>query len=223
MSKGLLIVVSGFTGSGKGTVLQKLTEMAPEKYTRCITMTTRTMRPGEQDGIDYIFCSKEEFKRLLDQQKILEWTCYAGNFYGTSKETINTLLKSGKNVLIILNTEGGLYVKKEFPEAVLVFITPPSMAELEKRRVDRGTETEKEYKKRTEEIRKELRDMRAYDYILVNEDAWACAKELDTVAAIEGKNVMAKSKLIKNLEEEYEAEMQIEKEQKDKQKAKCCA
>ena len=69
MSKGLLIVVSGFTGSGKGTVLQKLTEMAPEKYTRCITMTTRAMRPGEQDGIDYIFCSKEEFKRLLDQQK----------------------------------------------------------------------------------------------------------------------------------------------------------
>ena len=122
-----------------------------------------------------------------------------------------------------MNTEGGLYVKKEFPEAVLVFITPPSMAELEKRRVDRGTETEKEYKKRTEEIRKELRDMRAYDYILVNEDAWACAKELDTVAAIEGKNVMAKSKLIKNLEKEYEAEMQTEKEQKDEQKAKCCA
>ena len=103
-------------------------------------------------------------------------------------------MKSGKNVLIILNTEGGLYVKKEFPEAVLVFITPPSMAELEKRRVDRGTETEKEYKKRTKEIQKELRDMRAYDYILVNEDAWACAKELDTVCGNRRKECNGKIK-----------------------------
>lgn len=169
VKKGILFVLSGPSGVGKGTVREQLfTEITDLKYS--ISMTTRNMRPGEVHGVDYFFKTHEEFEALIKQNKMLEHAQYVDNYYGTPKDYVEETLASGQDVLLEIEVQGALQVQENFPEAVFVFLAPPSLDELEKRIVNRGTESEELVLNRLNEAKKELSMMDKYDYVVVNDD-----------------------------------------------------
>ncbi len=163
-----LFVLSGSSGVGKGTVLKGFLEKNPD-FMLSISCTTRKPRPGEIDGVNYFFISKEEFETCIQENKFLEWAEFAGNFYGTKKKYINQCLEEGKNVILEIDTQGALQVKKQMPEAVLIFICPPSFEALENRLRGRHTEDEATIQKRLEEVKKELERAEKFDYKIVND------------------------------------------------------
>ena len=176
---GILTVVSGFSGSGKGTVLKSLLSRH-EEYWLSISATTRSPRPGEQNGREYFFILKKEFERLIRSDQLLEFAQYVDNYYGTPLPYVREKLEQGRDVILEIEMQGARQVKKRFPEAVLVFITPPSMEELEHRLVSRGTERAEVIRDRLMQASLEALAMKEYDYILVNESGRAddCAERL---------------------------------------------
>ena len=177
--KGIRTVVSGFSGSGKGTVM-KLLLSKHEEYALSISATTRSPRPGEEHGREYFFHTREEFKSFIENDQLLEYAEYVGNFYGTPLPYVKSQLKEGRDVILEIEMQGALKVKRRIPDAVLVFITPPSMEELERRLIGRNTETMEVIKGRLAQAIAEARAMHDYDYILVNENdrAEECAERL---------------------------------------------
>lgn len=163
-----LFVISGSSGVGKGTVLKGFLEKNPD-FMLSISCTTRAPRKGEIDGVNYFFISKDEFQNCIDNDKFLEWAEFAGNFYGTKKKYINQCLEEGKNVILEIDTQGALQVKKQMPEAVLIFIAPPSLEELEARLRGRHTEDEATIQKRLEQVRAEIKRSENFDYRIVND------------------------------------------------------
>lgn len=163
-----LFVLSGSSGVGKGTVLKGFLKRNPD-FMLSISCTTRKPRPGEVDGINYFFTTQEEFKNCIENNKFLEWAEFAGNFYGTKKKYINQCLEEGKNVILEIDTQGALQVKKQMPEAVLIFIAPPSLEELEARLRGRHTEDEATIQKRLEQVRTEIKRSENFDYRIVND------------------------------------------------------
>ena len=140
MSKGILVVVSGFSGAGKGTVMKRLLEKYND-YALSISVTTRNPRPGEEDGREYFFRTKEEFEKLIKEDALIEYAQYVENYYGTPRSYVEEQLQAGKNVILEIEIQGAMKVKEKIPEALLVFVTPPTVEELEKRLKGRGTET----------------------------------------------------------------------------------
>ncbi|MBQ4561498.1 MAG: guanylate kinase [Clostridia bacterium] len=169
MAKGLLTVVSGPSGSGKGTVLGRVFEKS-EGFVYSISATTRAPRPGEVDGVQYHFKTKEEFESLISEDKVVEYTTYAGNYYGTLRPVVEKDLCEGKNVILEIEVDGAMQIKKKFPDAVLVLIVPPDYATLEARLRGRGTNTEEDILRRLERSREELKLFNNYDYLIINED-----------------------------------------------------
>lgn len=169
MAKGLLIVVSGPSGAGKGTVLGKVFERSKD-FVYSVSATTRAPRPGEVDGVQYHFKTKEEFERLISEDKVVEYTTYAGNYYGTLRPVIEKDLKQGKNVILEIEVDGAMQIKKKFPEAVLVLIVPPDFKTLEARLRGRGTNTEEDILNRLARASEELKIFDRYDYLIINED-----------------------------------------------------
>ncbi len=167
MNQGIIMVVSGPAGSGKGTVCKMLYESGD--FCRSVSRTTRAPRPGEVDGIDYSYISREEFLSLLAEGDFLEHNSYCGNFYGTPKSAAERIIASGKNILLEIDVNGARQVKEKCPEAVLVMLLPPSFAEQERRLRHRGTETEEIIQKRLEQTREELKYLDLYDYIVYNQ------------------------------------------------------
>ena len=163
-----LFVLSGSSGVGKGTVLKGFLEKNPD-FMLSISCTSKKPRTGEVDGVNYFFISKEEFETCIQENKFLEWAEFAGNFYGTKKKYINQCLEEGKNVILEIDTQGALQVKKQMPEAVLIFICPPSFEALENRLRGRHTEDEATIQKRLEEVKKELERAEKFDYKIVND------------------------------------------------------
>ena len=139
MSKGILVVVSGFSGAGKGTVMKRLLEKYND-YALSISVTTRNPRPGEEDGREYFFRTKEEFEKLIKEDALIEYAQYVENYYGTPRSYVEEQLQAGKNVILEIEIQGAMKVKEKIPEALLVFVTPPTVEELEKRFKVRGTE-----------------------------------------------------------------------------------
>lgn len=167
--EGILFVLSGPSGVGKGTVRQRLFERTNNlKYS--ISATTRAMRPGEKDGVDYFFKSKSEFKRLIDQNKLLEYAQYVNNYYGTPRKYVKETLASGHDVFLEIEVQGALQVKQNFPEGVFIFLFPPSLEELKKRITSRGTESEDLVSHRLQKANQEINMMDYYDYVVVNDD-----------------------------------------------------
>src|SRR5699024_3379789 len=167
--EGSLFVLSGPSGVGKGTVRQRLFERTNNlKYS--ISATTRPMRPGEKDGVDYFFKSKSEFKRLIDQNKLLEYAQYVNNYYGTPRKYVKETLASGHDVFLEIEVQGALQVKQNFPEGVFIFLFPPSLEELKKRITSRGTESEDLVSHRLQKANQEINMMDYYDYVVVNDD-----------------------------------------------------
>ena len=138
--KGILIVVSGFSGAGKGTLMKELVRTY-ENYALSVSMTTRSPRPGEEEGKEYFFVSEEEFKEKLEQDGLIEYANYCGNYYGTPREYVERQLEKGKDVILEIEIQGALKIKEKFPTALLIFVMPPDAAELKKRLEGRGTES----------------------------------------------------------------------------------
>lgn len=177
-----LYVISGSSGVGKGTVLKGFMEKHPE-FMLSISCTTRKPRAGEADGVNYFFLSQEDFKRCIEEDKFLEWAEFAGNFYGTKKKYIQQCLSDGMNVILEIETNGALQVKKKMPEAVLIFIAPPSLEALENRLRGRHTEDEATIQKRLKEVKKELECAKQYDYRVINDDLENAIAELEKIIA----------------------------------------
>lgn len=175
-----LFVLSGSSGVGKGTVLKGFLEKNPN-FMLSISCTTRAPRPGEIDGVNYFFISQEEFKNCIENNKFLEWAEFAGNFYGTKKKYINQCLSEGKDIILEIDTQGALQVKKQMPEAVLIFISPPSFEALEKRLRGRHTEDEATIQKRLQQVKIELERAEKFDYKILNDNLDDAIKNLEDV------------------------------------------
>lgn len=167
MSKGILIVVSAPAGCGKDTLLEQALKSNDNLY-YSVSATSRAMRPGETDGVSYFFKTREQFEDMIKNDELLEYTEYVGNYYGTPKKAVTDMLEAGKDVILKIEIEGAANVKKLFPECTLVFILPPSFAELDRRLHKRGTETDDVIKQRLETARKELAFAKNYDYLVTN-------------------------------------------------------
>lgn len=168
MSKGLLIVVSAPSGCGKGTILEQV--LKDDNLFYSVSATTRQPRTGEVDGTNYYFKSKEEFERMIANDEVLEYATYCGNYYGTPLRPILERLDKGENVILEIEVQGAMQVKEKYPEAVLIFILPPTVAELRRRLLKRATETEEVINKRVAAAVDEISFANKYDYIMINGD-----------------------------------------------------
>ena len=178
--KGILMVLSGFSGAGKGTLMKKLLETY-DNYALSVSMTTRQPREGERDGIEYFFSTKEAFEQKIEEGGLIEYAQYCGNYYGTPRAYVEEQLANGKDVILEIEIQGALQIKEKFPEALLLFATPPSIEELEKRLRGRGTETEEVIRKRLLRAGEEADGMDAYDYLVINDDLERCVEEIHSI------------------------------------------
>ena len=169
MKRGLLIILSGPSGVGKGTVREQLFKEESLNLAYSISMTTRYKRPGEREGIDYFFVDVDTFKKKIEQGELLEYAQFVGNYYGTPKANIHELLDQGKNVILEIDIQGALQVKKNFEEGVFIFIVPPSMEELKNRIIGRGSETPETLAVRFQTAYKEINYISKYNYCVVND------------------------------------------------------
>lgn len=183
--RGRLIVLSGPSGVGKGTVLRALLEKCPNTE-RAVTCTTREPGPGEVEGVDYYFLSEDEFRRRIDQGYFLEYAQVHLNLYGTPLESVCRILDQGKNALLEIDVQGGLTVKGKMPDAVMVFIAPPSYEELERRLRDRKRDSEASILKRLENARKEIEQVSRYEYLVVNDEVDKAVDRLYAIIVAEG-------------------------------------
>ena len=173
--KGSLVVISGFSGVGKGTVIAQMMK-AHEGYAYSVSATTRQMREGEQDGVDYFFISEEEFTRMIRDHELVEYTNYCDNFYGTPKKFVNQQLEQGKDVILEIETQGANLIRRQFPDALLLFIMPPSGAELLNRLNARGSESQDVIRQRMKRAAREAECINDYDYVFINDDVEECAE-----------------------------------------------
>ena len=168
MKKGILTVISGFSGAGKGTIMKELIAQYP--YFLSISATTRAPREGEENGREYYFHSRKEFEQMIADGELIEWAEYVGNYYGTPKKAVEQQLAEGKNVLLEIEMQGGMLVKEQFPEAVMIFVAPPSAMVLKERLIGRGTESKEEIARRLKRAEEETVYMEKYEYIVVNQE-----------------------------------------------------
>lgn len=175
--KGILIVVSGFSGAGKGTLMKKLIG-SYDNYALSVSMTTRNKRPGEQDGKDYFFVSKENFEEKIAQDGLIEYASYCNNYYGTPRDYVEKQLQAGKDVILEIEIQGALKIKEKFPTALLLFVMPPSAEELQRRLRGRGTESEEVIAQRLQRASEEAEGIEEYEFIVINDDLDECVKEM---------------------------------------------
>lgn len=177
MEKGKLIVISGISGSGKSTIYKEMVEKY-DRYVVSVSKTTRAPREYEIDGVDYFFCSKEEFEQDIENGDFLEYARYVDNYYGTPKSYTEEQLAKGKDVILEIEVQGAFQVKEKYPEAILVFITAPSLEETIKRLSGRGTESEEVINARIQRGREEFEYRNQYDIVLVNDEVDSCVDRL---------------------------------------------
>lgn len=198
MNKGILVVVSGFSGAGKGTVMKRLLEKYDD-YGLSVSATTRKPREGEVDGREYFFRSREEFEKLIEEDALIEYAQYVGNYYGTPRAYVEEQLSKGKNVILEIEIQGARKVKEKIPEALLVFVTPPTVEELKKRLVGRGTETEEVIADRLARAAEEAQGMGSYEYILVNDDLEECVDNLHQIICSEHARTVRNTEFVEEI------------------------
>lgn len=167
--KGLLIVLSGPSGVGKGTVRQAIFSKGERDFIYSISATTRQRREGEVDGVDYFFKTREEFEDMIKNDQLLEYTEYVGNYYGTPVDYVQKTIDAGKDIFLEIEVQGAMQVKERMPEGTYIFLTPPNMDELEARIVNRGTDESPVIRQRMEKAIEEIELMRYYDYAVEND------------------------------------------------------
>lgn len=199
--RGILTVISGFSGAGKGTLVRRLMDTY-DNYSLSISMTTRSPREGEVDGVHYFFIDRAQFEKNINDGKMLEYAEYVGNYYGTPREYVEEQLAAGKDVILEIEYMGAMQIKKMMPEALLLFVTPPSAAELERRLVGRGTETAEVIAKRMKRAIEEADIVDKYEYILLNDDLDTCVRETHEIIQNVKYSVARNADFIKEIQTE---------------------
>lgn len=185
--QGILMIISGPSGSGKGTVVNEL--LKNDDFALSISVTTRNPRPGEKEGEHYFFKTKDEFEKMIGENQLLEWACFCGNYYGTPIDYVNRQRELGKNVLLEIEVQGALQVKEKHPDTVLVFLIPPTAEELRKRLTNRGTETPEVIEKRIQRADEEIELIEEYDYVVINNRIEDAKEDILKIVAAEKLNV----------------------------------
>ncbi len=184
MSKGLLIVLSGPSGVGKGTVCSALRNCNPD-IVYSVSATTRTPREGEQNGFNYFYKSQDQFRQMIEEDDLLEWAEYVGNYYGTPRSFVNETILNGKDIILEIEVQGALQVKERFPEGVFIFLLPPSLEELKYRITNRGTESEDTIRERMNVAIEELKLLEQYDYAVVNDEISSACGRIQAIITAE--------------------------------------
>ena len=183
--KGLLIVLSGPSGVGKGTVRKKIFDDPSTSYKYSISMTTRDKREGEVDGVDYFFKAKSEFEELIKQDQFIEYAEFVGNYYGTPVQYVKDTMDQGHDVFLEIEVEGAKQVRKKFPDALFIFLAPPSLDHLRERLVGRGTESSEKIQSRVHEARREVEMMNLYEYVVVNDEVDLAKQRIQSIVEAE--------------------------------------
>ena len=199
--KGILIVISGFSGAGKGTLVRELLRRYDE-YALSVSMTTREPRPGEQEGVDYFFTDRAHFEETIARDGLVEYAQYCGNYYGTPRAYVEEQLSAGRNVILEIEMQGALKIKEKFPESLLLFVTPPSVTELERRLTGRGTEKPEVIARRLARAAEESEGVEAYDYIVVNDRLEECAEEIHILVDAARRAPVRRKELIREIRDE---------------------
>lgn len=202
--KGILVVVSGFAGSGKGTLMKKLMTDYDD-YALSVSATTRLPRPGEVDGREYFFKTVEEFKKMIAEEEFIEYAQYVSNYYGTPKKYVEEQLSEGKDVILEIEIQGALQIKEKFPEALLLFVTPPSAEILKNRLIGRGTEEASVIQKRLERAREEAEGIEKYDYFVINDELDRCALQMHQIIQSEHDRTFRNKEFINQIRRELES------------------
>ena len=182
--QGILAVVSGFSGAGKGTLMKELLKRY-DNYALSVSATTRQPREGEKDGEDYFFVSREYFQQMIEDGRLVEYAQYVNHYYGTPRDYVEKKMAEGKDGILEIEIQGALKVKKRFPDALLIFVTPPSAGELRRRLVGRGTETIEVINARLRRAAEEASGMEAYDYLLINDEIDACVEQMHQLITLQ--------------------------------------
>lgn len=201
---GLLIVLSGFSGSGKGTVMKRLMEKYPGEYALSVSATTRSPREGEREGIEYFFKTQDEFEEMIANDELLEYARYVEHYYGTPKFYVEDKRRSGINVFLEIEIQGALKIKEKFPDTLLIFLVPPSIPELAGRLRGRGTESEDVVKARLSQARVESGYMDRYDYIVVNDDLEMCVEQVHDIVQVQKFQAKRSTELISRLQHQLD-------------------
>lgn len=203
--EGILIVVSGFSGAGKGTIMKELLEKY-DNYALSVSATTRKPRPGEEEGKAYFFKSKEEFEKMIAKDELIEYARYVDNYYGTPRAYVEEQLEAGKDVILEIEIQGAIKVKEKFPDTLLLFVTPPTAEELRKRLVGRGTETMDVIDFRMKRAREEALGMDRYDYLIINDVLEDCVEEMHRIIQGEHRRSFRNQAFIEHMKEELKGE-----------------
>lgn len=199
--QGLLVVVSGFSGAGKGTLMKALLNQY-HNYALSISATTRTPREGEVDGREYFFVSRERFEEMIEQEELIEYAQYVGNYYGTPKQYVFRQMADGKDVILEIEIQGALKIKEKFPQALLLFVLPPSADDLKARLIGRGTESMDVITARLHRASEEAEGMNSYDYILVNDTVESCVEEMHHLIQSQHNRVVSNLDFIEQMKQE---------------------
>ncbi len=202
--KGILIVVSGFSGAGKGTLMKELLKRY-DNYALSVSMTTRAPREGEVDGESYFFVDKETFERTIAEDGLIEYASYCGNYYGTPREYVEKCLQDGRDVILEIEIQGALKVKEKFPETLLLFVMPPSAAELKRRLEGRGTESLEVIRERLVRASEEAEGIENYEYLIINDDLDECVREMHDIINAARRNPVRNRHLIADMRSELDA------------------
>ena len=201
--KGILMVLSGFSGAGKGTLVKGLLQKY-DNYALSISMTTRAPREGERHGVEYFFTDKENFEETIRQNGLVEYASYCGNYYGTPRAYVKEQMAAGRNVILEIELQGALKIKEKFPDSLLIFVTPPSAEELKRRLEKRGTESPEVIAQRLARAVEESEGIEAYDYIVVNDDLDACIEEIHQLVDAARRAPIRREAFIKEIREELQ-------------------
>ena len=203
--RGILIVVSGFSGSGKGTIMKEIMRRY-DNYALSISATTRKPRPGEEEGREYFFKTVEEFEKMIAKDELIEYARYVDNYYGTPRAYVEEQLEAGKDVILEIEIQGALKVKENFPQTLLLFVTPPTAGELRERLKGRGTETEDVIDFRMNRAKEEALGMDRYDYLLINDMVDECVEEMHQIIRGEHRRSYRNMAFIERMKEELKGE-----------------
>ena len=203
--QGILIVVSGFSGSGKGTIMKELLNRY-DNYALSVSATTRQPREGEVDGREYFFKTREEFEKMIAKEELIEYARYVNNYYGTPKAYVEEQLAAGRDVILEIELQGALKIREKFPEALLLFVTPPSAEELKKRLVSRGTETAEVIEQRMKRAVEESEGMESYDYYVVNDVLDTCVEEVHRIICAEHRRSTRNREFAEQIKSELKGE-----------------
>lgn len=199
--KGILIVVSGFSGTGKGTLMKQLVQ-SYDNYALSVSMTTRSPRPGEEEGKEYFFVSREEFVSQIKNDGLIEYASYCEHYYGTPRKYVEAELESGRDVILEIEIQGALKVREKYPTALLLFVMPPNAAELRKRLEKRGTESPDIIRMRLERALEEAKGIEKYDFIVINDKLEECVRNMHSLIQAAHETPERNEELIDNMRKE---------------------